>query len=82
MAGVAIDAEVTIKEAIAMARARDKAMWTHTGTVCATIANMARAKGTQPFTAADFSPYGSGEKRKGIPMTEYLRAMERTLHNG
>lgn len=81
MAGITLDSDAMIYEAVAMARSRDKAMWNHTGTVCALIANMMRGKGQPSYDVSDFSPYAD-RIQKGMPMSEYLRAMEGRIKNG
>lgn len=55
-----------------MAEARGRAMWAHTSSILALIANVNRdPKKRGPFTAADFDPYAKAERDRAIPVGDW-----------
>jgi len=52
-----------------MSEARAQAMWAHTSSIMALIANVNRdPKRTRPFKPSDFNPLLGGAQRRGVPL--------------
>ena len=80
LAGVSIEDDYTPGELVIMAKARDRALWGHTSTVCALVANVMRSgKAAKP---SDYNPYAPRAEKPKYNHADMCRILREKKSNG